>query len=125
MWLFPSFLVMRGVDQTPVANDGIVPVWSARFGEFLGCVPADHGDVINQGVELFTAFNRNNLDVLSFYQTLGKRLRALEKTGSRQALLAPLVEVNRRSSRRRHFRRYGTTGNHSRFGPDPDAPWSD
>ncbi len=27
-----------------VSNDGVVPTASMRFGTFLGCVPADHGD---------------------------------------------------------------------------------
>jgi triacylglycerol lipase len=32
----------------PVANDGLVPVESAKWGTFLGCVPADHLDEIGQ-----------------------------------------------------------------------------
>lgn len=32
----------------PVANDGLVPVTSAKWGTFLGCVPADHLDEIGQ-----------------------------------------------------------------------------
>ena len=32
----------------PVANDGLVPVQSAKWGTFLGCVPADHLDEIGQ-----------------------------------------------------------------------------
>lgn len=32
----------------PVGNDGLVPVSSAKWGTFLGCVPADHLDEIGQ-----------------------------------------------------------------------------
>lgn len=32
----------------PVANDGLVRVADARWGEFLGCVPADHLDEVGQ-----------------------------------------------------------------------------
>lgn len=32
----------------PVAHDGLVPVESAKWGTFLGCVPADHLDEIGQ-----------------------------------------------------------------------------
>ncbi len=34
------------LDRT--ANDGLVPVPSARFGRFLGCIPADHLDEMGQ-----------------------------------------------------------------------------
>jgi len=33
---------------SPVPNDGLVPVESAKWGTFLGCVPADHLDEIGQ-----------------------------------------------------------------------------
>lgn len=32
----------------PVSNDGLVPVASAKWGTFLGCIPADHLDEIGQ-----------------------------------------------------------------------------
>ena len=32
----------------PVSNDGLVPVESAKWGTFLGCIPADHLDEIGQ-----------------------------------------------------------------------------
>ncbi|MDP3156612.1 MAG: triacylglycerol lipase [Archangium sp.] len=32
----------------PVGNDGLVPVESAKWGTFLGCIPADHLDEIGQ-----------------------------------------------------------------------------
>ncbi|MFO0576701.1 MAG: triacylglycerol lipase [Polyangia bacterium] len=36
----------------PIANDGLVPVTSARWGTFLGCVAADHFDEVGQIAEL-------------------------------------------------------------------------
>lgn len=38
----------------PVAHDGLVSVESAKWGRFLGCVPADHLDEIGQIADLFT-----------------------------------------------------------------------
>jgi hypothetical protein len=32
----------------PTPNDGLVTVSSARWGVFLGCIPADHPDEIGQ-----------------------------------------------------------------------------
>ena len=40
-----SFLFLGGART---ANDGLVPVSSARWGRFRGCVPADHLDQIGQ-----------------------------------------------------------------------------
>ena len=36
--------ILSGGIGSPVVNDGLVPVTSARWGHFLGCVPADHID---------------------------------------------------------------------------------
>ena len=36
----------------PTANDGLVAVPSARWGRFLGCVPADHFDEVGQIAEV-------------------------------------------------------------------------
>ena len=38
--------VAHGFDFTP--NDGVVTVESAMWGDFLGCVPADHADEVGQ-----------------------------------------------------------------------------
>jgi len=37
-------LIVHEVEGWTLANDGIVPAASARYGHFLGCVPADHVD---------------------------------------------------------------------------------
>jgi len=39
---------IRGNPLDPTPNDGLVPAESARWGEFLGCIPADHADQIGQ-----------------------------------------------------------------------------
>lgn len=40
--------VLAGNPLDRTANDGLVPVPSARFGRFLGCIPADHLDEMGQ-----------------------------------------------------------------------------
>lgn len=56
-------------------NDGLVPIESAKWGTFLGCVPADHFDEIGQ---LFgdPAGFQNDWSHLEFYSDLVKFLRA-------------------------------------------------
>lgn len=60
---------------SPLANDGLVPVSSAKWGTFLGCVPADHLDEIGQ---LFGASPGllNNWDHQKFYLDVIRSLRA-------------------------------------------------
>jgi triacylglycerol lipase len=54
---------------TAIPNDGLVTVESAKWGEFLGCVPADHFDEIGH---LFgdSPGLGNGFDYLSFYADL-------------------------------------------------------
>ena len=40
-----GFLYLGGITS---ANDGLVPVESAKWGRFMGCLPADHLDEIGQ-----------------------------------------------------------------------------
>lgn len=58
-----------------IANDGLVRVHDARWGRFLGCVPADHFDEIGQ---LFgdSPGRGNDFDHLRFYIELVAWLRA-------------------------------------------------
>lgn len=51
----------------PIPNDGLVPVPSARWGTFLGCVPADHFDEVGQIAEL-TADPLSGFDHLDLYR---------------------------------------------------------
>ena len=58
----------------PIPNDGLVPVTSARWGEFLGCVPADHFDEVGQIAELI-ADPLSGFDHLALYRQLVSVLR--------------------------------------------------
>ncbi len=57
------------------ANDGLVPVASARWGKFLQCVPADHlkevGLLVQQGKDPVSSF-----DHLAFFRDVVARLRS-------------------------------------------------
>jgi triacylglycerol lipase len=57
------------------ANDGLVRVRDARWGEFWGCVPADHLDEIGQLFGDGAGFG-NDWDHLSFYTALVAHLRS-------------------------------------------------
>lgn len=62
--------VAHGAELRP--NDGMVTVESAKWGRFMGCIPADHLDEVGQpkdGRHLFTGF-----DHLAFYRKLASSL---------------------------------------------------
>jgi triacylglycerol lipase len=51
--LLPTGLLLRGLSLiNPTANDGLVTVASAKWGTFLGCIPADHFDEVGQVADL-------------------------------------------------------------------------
>lgn len=56
-------------------NDGVVLVSSARWGEFLGIIPADHFDEVGQIADAVPA----PFDHRGFYLSEARRLRALEQ----------------------------------------------
>lgn len=58
-----------------IANDGLVRVRDARWGRFLGCVPADHLDEVGQLLGDRPGFG-NDFDYLEFYAELVAWLRA-------------------------------------------------
>lgn len=58
----------------PVANDGLVTVPSARWGTFLGCVPADHFDEIGQIADVVPDPS-SGWDHVAFYVSLVDFLR--------------------------------------------------
>ncbi len=66
-------VVLSGTDDT--ANDGLVRVKDGRWGEFWGCVPADHLDEIGQllGDDPGLGNDWNHLD---FYSALIKYIRS-------------------------------------------------
>ena len=63
-----SYQLTGGLDRP---NDGLVPVDSAIWGEFLGCIPADHFDQIGQilGLSDFDhqRFYRQHVNLLKAY----------------------------------------------------------
>jgi triacylglycerol lipase len=63
-------------DGDPVAhvNDGLVEVQSARWGRFLGCVPADHLDEVGQPAHLLPNLE-SGFDHLAMYRDVLRRLR--------------------------------------------------
>ncbi|MCA9705853.1 MAG: alpha/beta fold hydrolase [Myxococcales bacterium] len=72
--LVPEAILSDGIfSQTP--NDGLVRVVDARWGEFLGCVPADHLDEVGQLLGDSPGLG-NGWDHLAFYADLVAYLRA-------------------------------------------------
>jgi triacylglycerol lipase len=49
-------------------NDGLVTVESAKWGTFVGCIPADHGDEVGAGVGF-------GFDHLAFFKSVVERVR--------------------------------------------------
>jgi len=87
--LLPNYLVLRGAPTDAVANDGVIPVRAARFGRFLGCIPADHNDEVNWGFDGLSAPHTRQLDMKAFYVELGQRLMRLEDTNDPAVLDVP------------------------------------
>lgn len=71
---YRAIRLMHHDDDFRGANDGLVPVQSAIWGELLGVLPADHLDEIGQLAER----NAEAFDHLAFYLAEARRLRALE-----------------------------------------------
>ena len=63
-----------GLTPKPV-HDGLVPVASARHGTFLGCIPADHMDEVNQ-LAGDSPGPGNPFDAVQFYRDLAAWLVA-------------------------------------------------
>jgi triacylglycerol lipase len=59
----------------PPTNDGLVPVGSARWGQFLGCIPADHLDEVGQ-IAGQSPGTGNPFDHIVFYRALADWLKA-------------------------------------------------
>lgn len=58
------------------ANDGLVPVTSGMWGDFLGILPADHADEIGQ----IAGATQGPYDHLEFFLEEARRLREVEMT---------------------------------------------
>jgi len=66
-------LLERG-DPARYVNDGLVTVESARWGRFMGCVPADHFDEVGQ-IAHRGAVPESGFDHVVFYREMVRRLR--------------------------------------------------
>lgn len=72
LWPMAPF-VAHGTDNRP--HDGMVTVESARWGEFRGCIPADHYDEVGQ-IDAPTYQKRTGFDATAFYRHLAFDLAA-------------------------------------------------
>ena len=69
-----AILDAAALPATPT-NDGLVTVDSARWGEFLGCIPADHLDQVCQIAGQSPGLG-NNFSCLEFWRGLEQMLRS-------------------------------------------------
>lgn len=65
-------IVANGTDLRP--HDGVVPVDSARWTGFLGCLPTDHLDMTRAGAK---PAGELDLDLVAFYRAAAARVAAL------------------------------------------------
>ncbi len=76
-WLQATGRFVGGGLFAPRANDGLIPVDSARWGRFRGCIPADHIDEVGQiaqmGTDPLSGFNHLHfyLGIAGFLQAEG------------------------------------------------------
>ena len=91
----PTWMLIRGDPHHPRASDGVVPVDSAKWGTFLGCIPADHFDQMGNGAEIFASDEAMVLDHLAFFSAYARRLRAYEATHDPAVVSAPMVLPHR------------------------------
>lgn len=73
--LLPFAVFLEQGDSALHVNDGLVEVRSARWGRFMGCVPADHFDEIGQVAHLIPNLE-SGFDHRAFYRDMVRRLRA-------------------------------------------------
>lgn len=82
LWLTPTWSLLGGTDpDAAVANDGVVPAASARWGTFLGCIPVDHIEVVGAKGVSFQAPDAVDFDQPTFWKEYLARLRGIEQTG--------------------------------------------
>jgi triacylglycerol lipase len=77
-----------------LANDGLVPASSAVYGHFLGCLPADHMELMGYGGLALRGEGTVELDFVAFFTDYVERLHDVEQTGSALAMLdAPPPDI--------------------------------
>jgi triacylglycerol lipase len=67
--------ILSNYVSPPPTNDGVVPVGSAKWGTFLGCIPADHLDEVGQ-IAGQDPGSGNSFDHILFYRQLADWLVA-------------------------------------------------
>jgi triacylglycerol lipase len=72
--LWPSAALVAGNSLT--LNDGMVTVDHAKWGEFRGCIPADHLDQVGQ-IKHDDADDSTGFDHIRFYRNLAFDLAIL------------------------------------------------
>lgn len=70
-------LLLEGTNPRENVNDGMVTVQSAKWGRFMGCVPADHFDEVGQ-VAHTGPVRESGFDHLAFYRQI---VATLERDG--------------------------------------------
>ncbi len=73
--LLPFATFLERGDPSMHVNDGMVEVRSARWGRFMGCVPADHFDEVGQIAHTLPNLE-SGFDHRVFYRDMVRRLRA-------------------------------------------------
>lgn len=68
-------VVGKGTNGEPIPSDGLIAVESARWGNFRGCIPADHMEQLGQR-NLPDANVRTGFDVARFYTNVAADLAA-------------------------------------------------
>lgn len=89
--VIPTWMLIRQDPNAPRASDGVVPVDSARWATFLGCIPADHFDQMGQGAEVFASEDAGVLDHLAFFGAFAQRLKAYEDTKDERVVTHPMT----------------------------------
>lgn len=88
-WLLPlSAAVSSSQRGQWRSNDGLVPVDSARWQHFLGCLPGDHLAVVGMTWTHPEGEGATPFDPVSFYRAYARALRMVEKTGRADLLVA-------------------------------------
>jgi len=72
---FPRPLSWRILQELEGDNDGLVSVESAKWGEFLGTIAADHGEQIGLKIN---PWKRNAFDHLAFFSQIAENLAQSE-----------------------------------------------
>ena len=106
--LAPTGGLLSGNGVAPLANDGLVRARDAKWGKFLGCVPADHFDEIGQVFGQSPGIG-NTFDYKQLYLDLVLSLREGGLLGPLRASRGALSRAGPRSESARGRRRASAT----------------